>query len=106
MLPFSLPVFLAAFLPQLDAYLKNKGIADVTYFHISDEPDGEEAKKNYLKAKKLVKSLLPGYKIMDAISHGGKLLQSRSLRCITTNGSLMVTSIKSRSTARAAIMAP
>lgn len=60
--------FLAAFLPQLDAYLKNKGIADVTYFHISDEPDGEEAKKNYLKAKKLVKSLLPGYKIIDAIS--------------------------------------
>lgn len=61
-------VFLAAFLPELDVYLKCKGIADVTYFHISDEPDGEEAKKNYLAAKKLVKSLLPGYKIIDAVS--------------------------------------
>lgn len=60
--------FLTAFLPKLDAYLKDKGIAGVTYFHISDEPEGDEAKRNYLEAKKLVKSLLPGYKIMDAIS--------------------------------------
>ncbi|MBQ8003547.1 MAG: DUF4091 domain-containing protein, partial [Oscillospiraceae bacterium] len=60
--------FLAAFLPELDKYLRDKGIADVTYFHISDEPHGDEAKANYLKAKKIVKKYLSGYKIMDALS--------------------------------------
>ena len=61
-------LFLSVFLPSLDSYLKEKGIADVTYFHISDEPHGEEARKTYLEAKKLVKKYLAGYKIMDALS--------------------------------------
>ncbi len=60
--------FLSAFLPAIDSYLKDKGISDVTYFHISDEPHGEEAKKTYLEVKKIVKEYLAGYKIMDALS--------------------------------------
>ncbi|MBQ2742203.1 MAG: DUF4091 domain-containing protein, partial [Oscillospiraceae bacterium] len=60
--------FLSQFLPALDAYLKKKGIADVVYFHISDEPHGDEAKKNYIKAKSFVEEYLSGYKIMDALS--------------------------------------
>ncbi|MBQ9985004.1 MAG: DUF4091 domain-containing protein [Oscillospiraceae bacterium] len=60
--------FLQAFLPSMDAYLKEKGIADKTYFHISDEPHGDEAKANYLAAKAIVKKYLSGYKIMDALS--------------------------------------
>ena len=60
--------FLAAFLPELDKFLKNKGVADRVYFHISDEPHGDEAKVNYLAAKKIVKKYLRGYKIMDALS--------------------------------------
>lgn len=60
--------FLAVFLPALDTYLKDKNIADRTYFHISDEPEGDEAKRNYLAAKKLVNTYLPEYKIIDAIS--------------------------------------
>lgn len=60
--------FLSAFLPAVDSYLKEKGIADVTYFHISDEPHGEEMKKTYLEVKEIVKKYLKGYKIMDALS--------------------------------------
>ena len=61
-------VFLSAFLPELDKYLKKKGIAEYVYFHISDEPHGDEAKENYLAAKKIVTKYLQGYKIMDALS--------------------------------------
>ncbi|MBE6910919.1 MAG: DUF4091 domain-containing protein [Ruminococcaceae bacterium] len=60
--------FLSAFLPEIDSYLRKKGIADVTYFHISDEPHGEEARKTYLEVKHIVKEHLVGYKIMDALS--------------------------------------
>ena len=60
--------FLSAFLPELDKFLKDKGVADRVYFHISDEPHGDEAKINYLAAKKIVKKHLGGYKIMDALS--------------------------------------
>lgn len=61
--------FLAAFLPALDGYLQHKGIADVTYFHISDEPKDEEAKANYLAAKALVRKYLKEYKIIDALEN-------------------------------------
>ncbi|MBR2181057.1 MAG: DUF4091 domain-containing protein, partial [Oscillospiraceae bacterium] len=61
-------VFLAEFLPALDAYLKKRGIAENVYFHISDEPSGEETKKNYIKMKALVREFIPDYKIMDALS--------------------------------------
>lgn len=60
--------FLSAFLPEIDMFLKSKGVADRVYFHISDEPHGDEAKANYLAAKKIVKKYLSGYKIMDALS--------------------------------------
>lgn len=63
--------FLNAFLPELDRYLKQKGISDRVYFHISDEPHGDEAKGNYLAAKEIVKKHLYEYKIMDALSDVG-----------------------------------
>lgn len=40
-----------AFLPQLVTYLKNKGIADKTYFHVSDEPEPKHM-ENYKKGKR------------------------------------------------------
>ncbi len=61
-------LFLSEFLPALDDYLKQRGIAGSVYFHISDEPSGDEAKENYIKAKAVVKKHLPDYKIMDALS--------------------------------------
>ena len=59
--------FLNAYLPALVKELRALGIADRTYFHISDEP-GEDHLENYLKAKALVKKHLEGFVIMDALS--------------------------------------
>lgn len=60
--------FLNSFLPTLTSYLKEKGIADRTYFHISDEPHGEEMLKNYLSAKAVVSEHLKDFVIIDALS--------------------------------------
>lgn len=59
--------FIDSFLPSLTAFLKEKGIAEKTYFHISDEPN-EEHLKSYEKARSLVKKHLEGFKIIDALS--------------------------------------
>ena len=64
--------FLRQFLPALLAKLDQLGIKDDSYFHISDEPNADPARPdlvNYGKAKELVKPLLQGCKIMDALSH-------------------------------------
>lgn len=59
--------FLSCFLPELLDKLEELGVADNTYFHISDEPGGDHL-ENYLKAKNIVKDHLRGQKIMDALS--------------------------------------
>ncbi len=59
--------FLAAYLPALTATLERLGIAERTYFHISDEPD-EEDLPHYKAAKELVAPFLEGYEIIDALS--------------------------------------
>ncbi len=59
--------FLSQFLPALTAELKKLGVADKTYFHISDEPN-ETHYENYLAAKTFVQPYLKGFKIMDALS--------------------------------------
>ena len=60
--------FLDHFLPALTEFLRNIGIAEYTYFHISDEPHGEKHLEQYIKAKKLVSKHLVGFKIIDALS--------------------------------------
>lgn len=60
--------FLNAFLPELKKVLKQEGIEKVTYFHISDEPHGEEQLANYVAAKEIVEPHLKGFVIMDALS--------------------------------------
>lgn len=60
--------FLSQFVPALTAFIEERGLKDVTYFHISDEPSGE-AIEGYLEAKKGVEKYLDGYKIIDALSH-------------------------------------
>lgn len=63
--------FLSQLLPVLTKYLKNKGIADKCYFHISDEPSKEAGRpdfENYTKAKNFLKNYLEGFKMMDALS--------------------------------------
>lgn len=60
--------FIKAFLPELMKVLKDEGIDENTYFHLSDEP-GRADFENYKYAYELVKPLIGNCKIMDACSH-------------------------------------
>lgn len=60
--------FLSQYIPALDKFLDNEGIRDVSYFHISDEPHGEEALASYRAARKMMRELAPWMKFMDALS--------------------------------------
>ena len=59
--------FLHSFLPQLIEKLKEWGIAEVTYFHISDEPR-EEHLESFRAAKESLGDLLDGFHTFDALS--------------------------------------
>ncbi len=59
--------FLATLLPLLDKYLKEKGVADKTFFHISDEPS-EAQFEHFSKVANFIKPFLKDYPIMDATS--------------------------------------
>lgn len=59
--------FLACFIPQLIAFMKELGVDKQCIFHLSDEPpkDGIE---QYKSIRKIVEPLLEGYIIADALS--------------------------------------
>lgn len=59
--------FLHAFLPELIKVIDELGIADVTYFHVSDEPSAEQV-ESYTKAKNVIAGLLKDFPIIDALS--------------------------------------
>lgn len=60
--------FLNALIPEMLAYFKSKNNADQRcYFHISDEPNLEKL-ENYAKASGILKDLLEGYPVIDALS--------------------------------------
>ena len=59
--------FLETFLPQLIEKLKEWNIADVTYFHISDEPR-EEHLESFKAAKESLGNMLDGFHTFDALS--------------------------------------
>ena len=59
--------FLHAFLPQLIEKLKEWGIAEYTYFHLSDEPR-ETDLDTYRQAKESVADLLKEFHTFDALS--------------------------------------
>ena len=60
--------FLKQFLPAVVKELEKAGVADHTYYHISDEPK-EENLETYERFSKLIKSLIGNGKRMDALSH-------------------------------------
>lgn len=60
--------FLHAFLPALTKRLHTLGIADKTWFHISDEPSADTL-DDYRAAKEMVSGYLSGFPIVDALSH-------------------------------------
>lgn len=59
--------FLKIFLPELTKELKKIGIAETTYFHISDEPHGDMI-EDYRKAKEVIAPYLEGFHMIDALS--------------------------------------
>ncbi len=60
--------FLTAFAEVFKPYLKEKGLEDKVYFHVSDEPFAAIA-RHYRKASNIVNELFGEYKIMDALSN-------------------------------------
>lgn len=60
--------FLTAFAAAFKPYMKQKGIEDRVFFHVSDEPFAAVA-RHYRKASNLVQELFGDYKIMDALSN-------------------------------------
>ncbi len=59
--------FLHAYLPELIKKIKEWGIADKTYFHVSDEPKLDQL-DSYKAAKESVADLLKDFVLMDALS--------------------------------------
>lgn len=60
--------FLAQLIPALVEFLEKKGVAQNTYFHISDEPHLDQLEQ-YLKCKELVAPYVKDYPIIDALSN-------------------------------------
>ena len=60
--------FLGQLLPELHTFLRRRQLLDKSFFHVSDEPHGEEHKANYVAARALLKELAPWIKTMDALS--------------------------------------
>lgn len=60
--------FLSQFLPELHQFLVEHEIMDRSFFHVSDEPHGEEHLHNYRQARALLKELAPWIKVMDALT--------------------------------------
>ncbi len=59
--------FLQAMIPELILVLKEEGIAENTYFHISDEPSMQHM-EGYSRACRIIKPLISGFKAFDALS--------------------------------------
>ena len=59
--------FLSALLPELGAFLTRRGWKERCVFHISDEPAVEHLER-YRSGAELFAKLLPGFRVMDALS--------------------------------------
>jgi hypothetical protein len=60
--------FLSQFLPQFEHFLSAEGLAECSFFHLSDEPHGAEHLANYREARDLLSELAPWMQVMDALS--------------------------------------
>ena len=60
--------FLSQFLPALERFLREEKLLGRSFFHISDEPHGDEHLANYRAARAMVRELAPWMKTMDALS--------------------------------------
>ena len=64
----SYKLFLKKMIPCLLSVLKEEGVFEKTFFHISDEPNDEQL-EGYFAAKKIIEPLIEGRPIIDALSH-------------------------------------
>jgi len=60
--------FLSQFLPEFKGFLDEEGLLESSFFHLSDEPHGEEHIGNYRAARQMLRELAPWMKVMDALS--------------------------------------
>jgi hypothetical protein len=60
--------FLRQFLPAYHEFLKSNDLLDKSFFHLSDEPGGDQHVRNYEKARQVLRELAPWMKVMDALS--------------------------------------
>ncbi len=60
--------FLAQFLPELKAFCDKERLLSNSFFHVSDEPQGDVARENYIKARTLLRELAPWLQVMDALT--------------------------------------
>jgi hypothetical protein len=60
--------FLSQYLPALHRFLKAEGLLDRSFFHVSDEPHGDEPLARYRAARALLAELAPWMKVMDALT--------------------------------------
>ncbi|MBC7237774.1 MAG: DUF4091 domain-containing protein [Chloroflexi bacterium] len=60
--------FLSQFLPAFYNFLTEQGLLDHSFFHVSDEPHGEEDLAQYRAARNLLDRLAPWMSVMDALS--------------------------------------
>ena len=60
--------FLAQFLPELRHFLVEEEIEDRSFFHVSDEPHGDEHRAQYRVNREMLRELAPWIKVMDALT--------------------------------------
>lgn len=60
--------FLTQFLNEFKAFLDRENLLARSFFHVSDEPHGDEARANYIAARAMLIELAPWIKTMDALS--------------------------------------
>lgn len=63
--------FLRQCLRALDKLLRKKGLAERTYFHISDEPNKDNIAR-YKEVYEAIRPIIKNYKLMDAVSEVGR----------------------------------
>ena len=61
--------FLVRFLPEFKRFLDVEGLTDISFFHVSDEPDGDKQVANYMMARKILRDLAPWMKVIDTMSN-------------------------------------
>ncbi len=60
--------FLNQFLPEFKRFLEAEGLMKCSFFHLSDEPHGDEALASYRVTRQMLRELAPWMKVMDALS--------------------------------------